>query len=62
MIKTYKDLWLQRRDEVDCRQCHGDYYEGDTPQREACKECAWTGLEPIPWTELFMDLRKALRR
>ncbi len=31
-----------------CEECY--YWDG--PQ-EACKICAGTGFDPIPWTELF---------
>ncbi len=52
-MKSYEDLWLMRRDAVDCYTCNADI---DPPSRDSPRPgecCSFTGLEPIPWEELF---------
>ena len=51
-MKTYKQLWINRSWAVDCYICGGDI-KNFPPDPDPCPECSMTGLEAIPWTELF---------
>ncbi len=49
---SYKKRWLQRAVQADCYLCGGDI-NNHAPKPMPCLECVMTGIEPIPWTELF---------
>jgi len=52
----YMVKWGERPDTVDCLNCAGD--EGGTINRLNCSECCLTGLDHIPWAELFTKCRE----
>lgn len=56
MNNEYMMQWGKRPDQVDCRNCCGD--ETGVINRLNCGQCAGTGLDPIPWNELFTRGRK----
>ena len=56
----FTNFWTHN--DVFCRRCDGDgelSEEGfaDSKDIRPCHECAATGYEAIPWTELFASLR-----
>ena len=61
---TYKDQWMERPENVDCHICGGDGSlrdanrddpKLDVIQAEEC--CSFTGIDQIPWSELFRSGR-----
>ena len=61
MTRTHMQLWLNRPCEVDCRSCCFNSDEVSILVPTPCERCEGTGLEPIPWAELFSH-DKWLRR
>lgn len=62
-MSDYSRRWERRPAKVDCYVCHGDKNEvsitaGGNEYVEAGECCAFTGLDEIPWTELFKIGRK----
>ncbi len=59
-VGAYMEQWYRRKVDVDCPECAGDLQGDEAPG--SC--CTWTGLDPIPWSELFKDgrARKKSRR
>lgn len=49
------DRYGERPKQVDCTLCYGFGREclDQIRQKKACSFCLGTGLEPMPWTELF---------
>lgn len=52
-MSKYWDRWSIRPDAVDCFDCTGDPNASCPVDPVPCAECAFTGLDPIPWSELF---------
>ncbi len=55
-MKNYRDLWVERPRMADCINCEGNAKK-HAVDPVPCQKCSWTGLEPIPWTELFSGVR-----
>lgn len=57
-MRSYSDRWAMRPGKIDCTVCTGDarhlMEDGDTKMIQPLDCCAFTGLDEIPWTELFM--------
>jgi len=59
---NYVNLWVNRPETVDCSICAGDAADRSQlhPGADADRDihagpcCAYTGLDEIPWSELFM--------
>ena len=51
-LHGYYAKWGQRRDNVDCPECEGDRSSMSQPGGPGLC-CAFTGLDAIPWSELF---------
>ncbi len=43
---------------IDCPPCHGL----GTLENVYCEECAGTGIEPISWSELFVEWRRQTQK
>ena len=59
-MSEYSNKWESRPENVDCFVCRGDEYyvkPGDRDMIEPGKCCANTGLDEIPWAELFRNGR-----
>lgn len=57
-MSDYSYRWERRPSMVDCYVCRGDITEvshtaGGNDHVQAGECCAYTGLDEIPWTELF---------
>ncbi len=57
-MSAYSRKWERRPSKVDCWHCGGDKDDkgsqpGGNELVEAGECCAETGLDAIPWTELF---------
>ncbi len=52
-----RDRLMRRAVRSDCQKCSGWGYlfvkESELDKETLCWECAGTGLDPMPWTELF---------
>ena len=56
--------YFERPAMVDCKTCHGRgmiHSIGREFQTKDCGTCALTGLDPIPWQELYMLGRGSMR-
>ena len=63
--KIAENRYTNRRAGVDCRCCHGfgvmQNYQPPYGSAGVCKECHETGLDLIPWSELFKEGRRGNR-
>lgn len=49
--------YSRRKDQVDCWKCGGfaSVHANDNPELRVidCPQCLATGIDPVPWSELF---------
>ncbi len=49
--------YSKRKDQVDCFKCEGfaSVHTNDNPEFHVidCPQCLGTGIDPIPWSEIF---------
>lgn len=59
-MSSYADKWSMRPGQVDCYWCGGDGNLRDDEDADISPEkcCSFTGLDQIPWSELFKKGRK----
>lgn len=64
-MSKYAHRWTWRPEKVDCRICGGDIHDRERgsptlilPREAATVCCAGTGLDEIPWSELFKKGRR----
>ena len=61
-LHEYYEKWGSRRDNVDCTECEGGQFSSVNQPAGPQECCAYTGLDAIPWSELFTAGRNRVNK